>query len=100
MQEDLTDKIINQLTEVGTDLSQDHKIELAFFGNWSDLNKLKDRLLSKGYTQDTEQSEDMLIMYKSFPLKSEVINVLKLEMMHLAIEYNVMFDGWSTYPIK
>ena len=100
MQEDLTDKIINQLTEVGTDLSQDHKIELAFFGNWSDLNKLKDRLLSKGYTQDTEQSEDMLIMYKSFPLKSEVINVIKLEMMNLAIEYNVMFDGWSTYPIK
>ena len=100
MQEDLTDKIINQLTETGTDLNQDHKIELAFFGNWSDLNKLKDKLLSKGYTQDTEQSEDMLIMYKSFPLKSEVINVIKLEMMNLANEYNVMFDGWSTYPIK
>lgn len=100
MEEDFTNKIINQLTEVGTDITKDHKIDLAFFGNWSDLNKLRDFLLTKGYTQDTEQSDEMLIMYNYFPLKSNIINVLKLEMENLANEYNVEFDGWSTYPMK
>jgi hypothetical protein len=45
--------------------------------------------------QDTEQSDEMLIMTHNVPLNYESIGKSLEEMKHVAASHNVTFDGWS-----
>jgi regulator of RNase E activity RraB len=98
--QDLDKEITNRLIEHGSDPEKEHAIEFAFFGDWSNMNKLKEVLLTQGYTQDSNQSDHMLIMIKKYKLHLDKIKSELQKMETMAKEYDVEFDGWSTSPIK
>jgi hypothetical protein len=79
----------------GFRLGQSCKVDVAFFGDAKGLVQVKDELLGKGYTQDTTQTDEMLVFSHSVALGYDSIGTLIAEMKLLAERSHVTFDGWS-----
>lgn len=94
--------IIDSLIKVGSNIEKLHGVEFAFYGNVIDLAKLKDYLLSIGFFEVINQSDNPedLIVSKKMPIEIDLISNEELKMIDLAKEFCVNYDGWSTYPVK
>lgn len=98
--QDKDQEVINGFITHGSNPEKDHIIEFAFLGDWSNINKLKDVLLSQGYRQDASQTDEMLIMTKPHKLHLDEIKPETQKMEGLAKQYNVEFDGWSAVIVR
>ena len=92
--------VINNLIKYGSNPEKEHSIEFAFFGDWSNMNKVKDILLTQGYTQDASQTDKMLVITKFHKLHLDEIKAETKKMEDLAKQYNVEFDGWSAAIVR
>jgi hypothetical protein len=90
-----TRRIIDQMIASGFCLGKDYTIEFAFFGDEAARARLRDHLLANGYTEDTSQSDEMLIVAGSITLSYHSIGKALNEMKVVAHSYGVGFDGWS-----
>lgn len=92
--------LIERFIESGSDLDKEHVVEFAFYGEWSEMNKIKDILLAQSYVQDTSQTDEMLIMTKKMKLNFVEIDKETEKMVGLGEQFNVVFDGWSAAIVK
>ena len=93
-------QVLETLVRDGSKLEKEHLVELAFAGDWKKMNSLKENLLKEGYEQVLNQTDQMLVVSKWQKINLEEINKLTDRMEKLAIKRQVVFDGWSTYPVK
>lgn len=98
--QDKDQEVINNLIKYGSNPEKEHSIEFAFFGDWLNMNKVKDILLAQGYIQDSSQTDKMLVMTKFHKLHLDEIKAETKKMEDLAKQYNIEFDGWSAAIIR
>jgi regulator of RNase E activity RraB len=95
------EEIINLLiNKAGTNLSKKHIIEFSFYGEKENLENLKRYLLNLEFVQVLGQSDDDLVVSKPMDLLLDDICLVELELIKLSHDFNVKYDGWSTYPVK
>lgn len=98
---ELNKKVIDLVTNAGSNVNALHDIEFAFYGNPENLINIKSEILAMGYIEITDQSDniDDLIVSKKMPLDLDIISDEVLKMIDMAKEFGINYDGWSTYPV-
>ena len=92
---ELTAQIIEQACAAGIKRGKPYAIEFAFFGDQDQLQELRREMLAAGYSEDTSQTDQMLIFVRPVAFDLAHIEAAKAEMQALAARYGVTFDGWS-----